>query len=339
MGCICCKRKTGEKKTFSEGQAEKDEDIEEKLLDCTSRQSNKDNINSTQELSSKENEEKNKELMPYEIFLKDYLDEKIDNSDVFDKKWYSDIEKDKIIFSKRSIIALINQAFDDKNQEYNEIYNKPPLVVSIKSTGSFITDQHQVVKNIFTTNKSSFPKNTSLKMISKYMLNVKERNNWDSQFKLYAVIEGSEEGKEVKCILHNWMKSPMFLVSERDFVDKRYDFFHNGRFYSFESSVNDDYIPLNENVTRINDIIFIQEIYEENENIVFRAMSQMNAKLSVPQVIINATLSGKLLGFYNGLINAINKDFDEGKLVFEDNEGNIIENNNDNDVKIRVDDK
>ena len=80
----------------------------------------------------------------------------------------------------------------------------------------------------------------------------------DIQFKLYEVIEGSEEGKEVKCILHNWIKSPTFFVSERDVVDKRYDFFHKGRFYSFESSVNDDYIPLEENVVRISDIIYVQ---------------------------------------------------------------------------------
>ena len=349
MGCLCCKRKNNEKKTFSEEQTQTDEDIEEKLINSTSRETDINNIKTTQELPTKENvEEKNieneksapkpEELMPYELCLKDYLDENIDNSDVFDKKWYSDIEKDKIIFSKRSIIALLNQAFDDKNQEYKEIYNKPPLVLSIKSTGSFITDQFQVSRNIFTTTKTSFPKNTSLKMISKYMLNSKERNSWDSQFKLYAVIEGSEEGKEVKCILHNWMKSPMFLISERDIVDKRYDFFHNGRFYSFESSVNDDYIPLEENVTRINDIIFIQEVYEENENFVFRAMTQMNAKISLPQAIINNTLSGKLLDFYNGVINAMNSDFDEGKLIFEDNDGNIIENEKNDDIKIKIDD-
>ena len=345
--CKCCKRRK------TEEQEQTDDDIELKLLNSTTKESDINNdktTKTTQELTIKENDkEKSKEneksaldlkkIMIYELCLKDYLDENIDNSDVFDKKWYSDIEKDKIIYSKRSIIALINQAFDDKNKEFKDIYIKPPLAISIKSTGSFITDQYQVLKNSFTTNKSSFPKNTSLKMISKYMLNAKERNSWDTQFKLYEVIEGSEDGKEVKCILHNWMKSPIFLVSERDVVDKRYDFFHNGRFYSFESSVNDDYIPLEEDVIRINDIIYIQEIYEENENFVFRTMSQMNAKVSLPQAIINSTLPGKILGFFNGLINAMNNDFDEGKLVFEDNDGNIIENNNNDDFRINVDDK
>lgn len=40
--------------------------------------------------------------MPYEIILKDYLDEKIDGTELFDKKWYNNFEKDKIIYSKEA---------------------------------------------------------------------------------------------------------------------------------------------------------------------------------------------------------------------------------------------
>ena len=356
MGCCnCCKRKKLEENPIPENQdpTEDEEDLKEKLID-SNRPTDINNAKSIQELPSTENAtEKNpdtenniqeiKEPMPYEIFLKDYLDETIDNTEIFDKKWYSDLEKDKIIYSKRTIIAMINEAHDEKNNDYKEIYNKPPLVIAIKSNGSFLSDQFQVTRNIFTINKNNLPKNTSIKMLFKYMLNVTERNSWDTQFKLYKVIEGSEEGKEPKCILHNWMKSPMFLVSERDIVEKRYDFFHNGKFISCESSVNDDYIPLEENVTRINDIISMHEVYEENDNFVFRALTQLDAKVNLPQVIINTTLSGKLSNFYNGIINAINRDYKEGKLIFEDNDGNIIENNNidnNNDsVKINIDDK
>ena len=39
--------------------------------------------------------------MPYELILKGHLDEKIDNIEIFDKKWYSALEKNKIIYSKR----------------------------------------------------------------------------------------------------------------------------------------------------------------------------------------------------------------------------------------------
>ena len=278
--------------------------------------------------AEEEEEEEQRLLMPYQIVLKDYLDKQIDGAEVFEKNWYNDLEKDKIVYSKRSIIAMINAAFDDKSQEFKELYNKDPLKIAVKSNGSFITDKFQVMRSIYTVNKNIYPPNTSIRMISKYLNYIKERSSWDSQLKLYKIIEGNEEGKEVKCIVHNWLKSPMFLVSERDVVEKRYEFYHKGRFYFSESSVNDDYCPFQDNVTRIYDLIFIEELYEENDNIILKAITQIDAKVNLPQAMVNATLSNKLLDFYNGLAKAMNKDYKEGKLVFEDNEGNIIENNN-----------
>jgi len=184
MGSRCCKGETIERKTFSEQQTQTDDDLNENIYDPNNTSSNResnenDNINaeSNQQLELKDNNEHNnkinivsdnkenniqnsKEPMPYEIYLKDYLDEKIDNYEIFDNKWYNDIEKGKIIYSKRVIVAMMNKAFDEKNEEFKEIYNKPPLTLSIKGTGSFITDEFQVSKVIYITNKNSFPNNT-----------------------------------------------------------------------------------------------------------------------------------------------------------------------------------
>ena len=93
-------------------------------------------------------------------------------------------------------------------------------------------------------------------------------------------------------------------------------------FFMKESFIPD--YPLEENVTRINDIISIEELYEENDNVVLKAITQMNTKVSLPQTIVNATLANKLLDFYKALADAMNNDFENGKLVFEDNNGNII---------------
>lgn len=351
MGCLCCLKKGN--KTISEDQKKIDNDLTQKLCDSSNINRESDIKNSIKESqgtpsienikekideTNTDNEvikiEETKTLMPYEIYLKDFLDEKIDNTEVFEKKWYNDLEKDKIIYSKRSIIAMLNKAFDPNNKDYKETHTKHPLFISIKSNGSFISEQFQVTKSIYIVNKNEVPKNTTIKMLARYMVNVKERNSWDTQLKSYKIIEGSEEGKEVKCIIHNWTKSPIFLVSERDIVEKRYDFFHDGAFYNYESSVNDDYYHLEEDVVRITDIICIQEIHEENDNFIFRNITQMDAKVSLPQAIINTTLSSKLTNFYKGIVDAVNKDFNEGKLIFEDNDGNIIENNTNEDNNI-----
>jgi len=332
--------KEKDKKEIKNHEIKEKEEIKEKAgeekIDEKDKKNNNENKAENEEIKIKidkeekeeeendEENEKKKLLMPYEFILKDYLDEKIDGKEVFDKKWYSDLEKDKIIYSKRSIVAFLKSLFDDKNKEFVELYNKDPLSIYVNSKGTFLSNEFQVVRSIYTINKNIYPPKTSIRMIAKYLNFIKERSSWDKQLKSYKIIEGNEKGNEVKCIVQNWLKSPMFLVSERDIIDKRYEFFYEGKFYSCESSVNDDYYPLDKNVTRINDIISIEELYEENDNIVLKAITQMNTKVSLPQAIINATLSTKLLDFYKGLADAMNNDYKNSKLIFEDNDGNII---------------
>ncbi len=84
---------------------------------------------------------------------------------------------------------MSEEVYNTKNENFIEIYNKPPLFVAIKSTGSFISLQYQLTKNIYTISKNFLPLNTSIKMLHKYMLNTKERNSLYTQLKLYKIIE------------------------------------------------------------------------------------------------------------------------------------------------------
>lgn len=62
------------------------------------------------------------------------------------------------------------------------------------------------------------------------------RISWDDGYKEFTKIEGNNEVYVIK----SWMKSPMFIISERDIVDKRIEFFKEDIYYNFASSINDD---------------------------------------------------------------------------------------------------
>lgn len=64
------------------------------------------------------------------------------------------------------------------------------------------------------------------------------RLKWDEGFKEFVKLEGNEEVYAVK----SWFKSPMFIVSERDVVDKRIEFFKDSVYYNFASSLDDKVI-------------------------------------------------------------------------------------------------
>ena len=268
---------------------------------------------------NEKNEKEESQKLPYETILKDYLDENIDGTDVFNQKWYSNIEKNKIVFSKRSIIALIKQAFDEKNNEFRELYNdKKSLQISVNSKGSLINNKIQVVRSLYKINKDIYPPKTTIRTIFRYLNFIKERSSWDTGLKQYKILEGSEDGKEINCIVLNWLKSPLPLVSERDIVDKRYEFYHDGKIYSFESSVNDEIYPPRKSITRIYDYMSIEELYEQDNIIYLKAITQLDTKANLPQIAINSTIPKKIAKFYTNLAKAINNDYKKGKLVIED---------------------
>jgi hypothetical protein len=72
-----------------------------------------------------------------------------------------------------------------------------------------------------------------------------KRIKWDKTIRKYKIKE--RINSEVY-LLQYICKS---LVSERDVADKRYNFYANGIYYDFSSSVKDDLIPVEENVIRI----------------------------------------------------------------------------------------
>jgi len=64
------------------------------------------------------------------------------------------------------------------------------------------------------------------------------RKKWDSTVKDIKKLEGNDE----VYICQNATYSPMFLISERDTIDKRIEFEDSGRFINFTTSIEDGVI-------------------------------------------------------------------------------------------------
>ena len=181
--------------------------------------------------------------------------------------------------------------------------------------------------------KNKLPKNTSIQDILEYTTYTNVRILWDNQLKIYKVIEGNETEK---CIIQNWMKSPIFFMSERDILDKKIDFYENGILYTFESSVNDNYIEIPKDVIRITDLIFLNSITENENEFIIRTINQVDYKMNSPNSLLCTTLSGKIPTWYKNCIESMNKHFNEGKFIpgkkiivdYNNNSENNLNNNN-----------
>ena len=67
------------------------------------------------------------------------------------------------------------------------------------------------------------------------MNNPETRKGWDKGPKDFINLQGDDENSVFRLCYH----SPFFLISERDCVDKRIQFYHEGLSYDFSSSVDE----------------------------------------------------------------------------------------------------
>ena len=211
----------------------------------------------------------------------------------------------KSIFTKEKMINFIEELINDKTS-FTPLVNQNGFDIYIKESGSIFTSQYPMIKMYYKIPKSAFTRpNVTVKLLDEYMNDPEKRLKFDNTIRAYKIIE--RINKEVY-LLHYICKSPMFFVSERDVVDKRYDFYEGDVYYDFSSSTKDDLIPSDENIVRITDHCSVCKIFEDNEGFNIISITQVDTKVSLPPAVINSQLPSRYKSWYDALVNEINND-------------------------------
>ncbi len=106
------------------------------------------------------------------------------------------------------------------------------VLYSLKSGSPFSKDFF-LAKSVFTVAKDKLRQNLTIQEIGKILYNPESRLGWDKSLK---VLKKLEEGEEAY-VVRSWMHSPMFMVSERETVDKRVEFIYKNTYYCLSNSV------------------------------------------------------------------------------------------------------
>ena len=243
---------------------------------------------------------------------------------IFPTKYLNLYESDfnfKFEFTKKNIINFIETEINDKT-EYKPLVNKEGFDIYIKESGSIFSSEIPMIKMFYKLPKTKFKKNdTNVKLLEQYMDIPAKRLSWDSSIKEYKIIEKNKSKEEIY-LLYTIYKSPIIFVSERDIIEKRYDFFENGIYYDFASSVKDDYAPINENIVRITNHCSMYKMYEEGENFNFISISQIDTKYKLPKAMLSYQLPINYKKWYDSLLNSINDEIEinEQSELSEQNE-------------------
>ncbi len=233
----------------------------------------------------------------------------IEEETIFPKKYLNSKEENPNFhfdFTKEKIISFIEDEIKQKDT-YVNLVNKNGFDIYVKEIGSIFSNEIPMIKMYYKIEKSVFnKKDIDIKTIDKYMNEPEKRLKWDKSIRHYKIVEKNND--EVY-LLHYIIRSPMLFVSERDIVDKRYDFYVNGIYYDFSSSTKDDIYPIeDDDIVRITDHCSVCKIFEENDYFNIISITQVDTKFNVPASMLSVQLPTKYKDWYDSMVNEINEE-------------------------------
>ena len=272
-----------------------------KLINSEKKEDSYSSITHIQQIENTSFKEKKKEIeMSTALPIEEDL--------IFPLKYLNDTETNQNFnfeFSKEKIIEFIEEQIND-NKSFTNLVNKDGFDIYIKSSGSIFCSEFPMIKMFYKIPKSVFKREgVTVKIIDEYMNIPEKRLKWDKSIREYKIVERHNE--EVY-ILYYICKSAMLFVSERDVVDKRYDFYVNDIYYDFSSSTKNCIYPTEDDIVRITDHCSVCKIFEENDYFNIISITQVDTKFNVPPAMLSVQLPIKYKDWYDSLVNEINDE-------------------------------
>ena len=243
------------------------------------------------------------------------LNENIDDDELLlkeDSPLICDYEKGVITFTHNGFIKLYNSLWNLDN--YKSIYDKNNLSILVRYEGTPMNSKFYLIKEIYKIQKTELKYNKDVQSILDYCYDVKFRLLWDEAIKAYDKYEGNDNA----FIICTWGKSPVFFVSERETIEKRFRFAKDNSVYIMSTSIPLDIYEKKENVVRFIDFLNLFKVSDEGDYIYFTSLNQVDFKMPIPQMLINLTLPSTSKSWFNNIIKFTNSiKYDRKNKTYE----------------------
>lgn len=231
------------------------------------------------------------------------LNEKIGDDEPLlkaDSPLICEYEKNVITFTKNGLIKLFDEFMNLDG--FQSIWNKNNLSIEIRYEGTPMNNKFYLVKGIYKLKKSDLKYNNDIDSIVHFCYDMNFRMMWDEAIKSVEKYEGND----YSYIVCTWGKSPVFFVSERETIEKRFLFKKGDIIYIMSTSIPLEIFEQKKDVVRFIDFLNLVKIYEEGEYIIFASLNQVDFKMPIPQMLINITLPSTSTSWYANYVKFAN---------------------------------
>ena len=248
------------------------------------------------------------------------LNDNIDDDELLlreDSPLICDYEKNVITFTHNGFLDLLTSLWN--LDSYKSVYDKDDLSILLRYEGTPMNSKFYLIKIIYKIKKSQLKYNKDTDSIMDYCYDVKLRMLWDDALRAYERYEGTDSA----FIICTWAKSPVFFVSERETIEKRFRFKKDNDVYIMSTSIPLDIYEEKENVVRFIDFLNLIKVSDEGDYISICSLNQVDFKMPIPQMLINITLPSTSRSWYDNIKKFSNKIiWDRKKKTYELKEEN-----------------
>ena len=206
-----------------------------------------------------------------------------------------DYEKERITFTKNGLINLFDKLWVLDN--YKCVYDKDNLIIDLRYEGTPMNQKFYLIRMVYKLKKAELKYNKDTDSMMDYCYDLNLRVLWDDALKKYEKYEGTDTA----FIVCTWGKSPVFFVSERETIEKRFRFNRGNSTYVMSTSIPLDIYEPKEGVVRFVDFLNLFKISDVGDEIVFTSLNQVDFKMPIPQILINITLPSTSRTWYNNI--------------------------------------
>ena len=309
--CCCCKKKQLDTKPELDQTLFNNNDVttnNNSLYNDISISVNESvaNDNAGNNIGKSDNEEIKEKIDDSNIIYSERglnLNEKIGDDEPLlkaDSPLICEYEKNVITFTKNGLIKLFDEYMNLDN--FQSIWNKNNLSIEIRYEGTPMNNKFYLVKGIYKLKKSDLKYNNDIDSIVHYCYDMNFRMMWDEAIKSVEKYEGND----YSYIVCTWGKSPVFFVSERETIEKRFLFKKEDIIYIMSTSIPLEIFEPKKDVVRFIDFLNLVKVYEEGEYIIFASLNQVDFKMPIPQMLINITLPSTSTTWYSNYVKFAN---------------------------------
>lgn len=183
-----------------------------------------------------------------------------------------------------------------------------------------VTKYKILKKELYSKRKNNY--NVTLDDFSDVYSEPERRKEWDKNINTFKILQNFEisnedkkKGLDKSFIQLQIYNSPIFGVSQREMVDKKFSIHYNNKLYIYQSSIEEnkgyELIPKKENIVRAFTLINCAIYSQDDDYLYLNAFYQTDMRIPIPDTFIQMTVPFTINTYYKRSFEFFQKFIDQ----------------------------